>query len=233
VTQITLHFAPDSCSRVPLIALEEIGHPFKLELVVFARGDHRSLEYRSLNPKGKVPTLVVDGRPLSENVAILSWLAEHFPRAGLLPAPTNSLERAGVLADLAFCASGLHPIVTRLRLPQMFCDIEGAPPRVFAMAEAAIAPSLALVNHRLSQGRWWYGTSWSVLDAYLNWVWFRVVGAGLDPTPYPNLARHDADMLERPAVQRALAYSREASDLLEAQGLAVRFSGPGAVAAPR
>jgi len=66
MTALTLYFAPDSCARVPLIALEEIGAPYRIEVVAFMSGQHRSAEYLALNPKGKVPTLVVDGEPLSE-----------------------------------------------------------------------------------------------------------------------------------------------------------------------
>ena len=112
MTELTLYFAPDSCSRVPLIALEEIGCPYDLHVVAFARGEHRSPGFLALNPKGKVPTLVVDGRPLSENVAILGWLATRFPEAALLPPSDDPWDRAQVTADLAFCASGLHPMVT-------------------------------------------------------------------------------------------------------------------------
>jgi len=50
---MTLYFAPDTCARVPLIALEEIGHPYSLEVVAFMKGQHRSPEYLALNPKGK------------------------------------------------------------------------------------------------------------------------------------------------------------------------------------
>src|SRR5258708_21237858 len=89
VPTFTLHFAPDTCARVPLIALEEIGCPYRIEIVAFAKGQHRSPDYLALNPQGKVPTLIVDGRPLSENVPILSWLARAFPEAGFprLPHP--------------------------------------------------------------------------------------------------------------------------------------------------
>ena len=123
MTDITLYFAPDSCARVPLIALEEIGQPYRLEVVAFMKGQHRSDEYLALNPQGKVPTLVVDGNVLTENVAILSWLSDRFPQARLLPPAKDSWSRAQQISDLAYCASGLHPLVTRLRIPQFFCDV--------------------------------------------------------------------------------------------------------------
>ena len=56
--KLALYFAPGACSRVPLIALEEIGQPFDGHLVTFMKGEHRAPDYLALNPAGKVPTLV-------------------------------------------------------------------------------------------------------------------------------------------------------------------------------
>lgn len=232
MTELVLHFAPDSCSRVPLIALEEIGQPYDLKVVRFMRGEHRSPEYLALNPSGKVPTLVIDGRPLAENVAILSWLADRFPEARLLP-EAHGLDRSEQIADLAFCASGLHPIVTRLRIPQYFCDLPEARARVFEMAQEAMQFHFARIDRHLAERRWWYGDQWSIMDAYLNWVWFRVTGTAFDGSPYRNFARHDREIRLRPAVSRALERSAEIAARLAEQGEAVKFDGPGAVTAPR
>jgi glutathione S-transferase len=229
---LELYFAPDSCARVTLVALEETGHPYELKVVAFVQGQHRSAEYLALNPKGKVPTLVVNGEPLTENVAILSWLAARYPDAALMPAVDGPLARARQLADLSFCASGLHPIVTRLRIPQYFCDTPDGVGRVFELAAAAMRPNFAMIEQRLAGAPWWYGETWSVMDAYINWVWFRVTGAGFDAAAYPNFARHDAQIRRRPSVMRALAVNQKVADDLAARGLAVKFSGPGAVRAP-
>jgi glutathione S-transferase len=228
MTKLTLHFAPDTCARVPLIALEEIGCPYALQIVAFMKGQHRSAEYLALNPSGKVPTLVIDGQPLTENVAILSWLAERFPEAGLLP-PAEGLDKSRQISDLAYCASGLHPIVTRLRIPHFFCDLPEARQRVFDMASVAMKLQFNVLEDRLSQMAWWYGERWSIVDAYINWVWFRVTGTEFDASDYPNLARHDAEMKKRPAVIRALERNAEIAATLAEQGLAVSFSGAAAV----
>jgi len=225
--KLTLYFAPDTCARVPLIALEEIGRPYSLEIVAFMKGQHKSPEYLARNPKGKVPVLVVDGEPLTENVAILTWLAERFPEADLLPIPEDSFARARLLSDLAYCASGLHPVVTRLRIPQFFCDTPDGSRRVFDMAEAAMRPNFALIDRRLAGNRWWYADHWSIVDAYINWIWFRVAGTRFDGSAFPNLRRHDADMQQRAAVKRALAISTSVAESLAAQGLAVTFTEPG------
>jgi glutathione S-transferase len=72
MSDLTLFFAPDTCARVSMIALEETERPYKTELIAFMRGDHRSPRYLALNPKGRVPTLIVDGRVLTENVAAMA-----------------------------------------------------------------------------------------------------------------------------------------------------------------
>jgi glutathione S-transferase len=229
--ELTLHFAPDTCARVTMIALEEIGCPYSLEIVEFMRGAHRSDAFLALNPKGKVPLLVTDGRPLSENLAILSYLHETFPEARLLPNSEDAFRRAEILSDLSFCASGLHPIVTRLRIPRFFCDEEPGTSRVFEMAATAMDLNFAIVEERLAQNRWWYGDEWSILDAYINWVWFRVSGTKFDTSPYPNFARHNAEITKRPSVERALRIGKDVFDDLDRRGLAIKFEGDGAIGA--
>src|SRR5713226_4133697 len=82
---LTLYFAPGSSSMAVHIALHEIGVAFEGKPMSFKKDDMRSPDYLALNPEGKVPTLVIDGRPLTEVAAILFYLAKRFPEAGLLP----------------------------------------------------------------------------------------------------------------------------------------------------
>ena len=217
----TLYFAPGSCARVPLIALEEIGAPFDTYIVAFMKGEHRSPEYLAINPAGKVPALVVDGRALTQNCAILSYLARRFPEAALLPQPDDAFEQAQLLSKLAWFSGDLHPLVTRIRMPQMLCDLAEGPERVRAMACATMAAQLAPVEHMLSDKPWYLGDSWSILDTYLFWVWFRITGAGFDASPFPAIADHRARIEQRPSVIRALARERQAETELAERGLAV------------
>ena len=82
---LTLYFAPGSSSMAVHIALHEIGVAFEGKPMSFHNNDMGSPDYLELNPEGKVPTLVIDGRPLTEVAAILFYLAKRFPDAGLLP----------------------------------------------------------------------------------------------------------------------------------------------------
>jgi glutathione S-transferase len=83
----TLYYSPGAASMVVHLALLEIGAPYRLQLVDFASGAQRAPEYLELNPNGTVPTLVIDGKPLTESAALLMILAERHPEAHLAPAP--------------------------------------------------------------------------------------------------------------------------------------------------
>jgi len=82
----TLYYSPGTASMVVHLALLEIGAPYRLSLVDFDAGDQRKPEYLRLNPHGTVPTLLIDGKPLTESAALLMILADRHPEAHLAPA---------------------------------------------------------------------------------------------------------------------------------------------------
>jgi len=221
MTKLVLYYAPGTCARVPMITMFEGGIEFEPRLIRFMAGQHRSPDYLEQNPKGKVPLLVADGQPLTENVAILTFLARRFPAAKLLPLDGDPLREAQVLSDLAWCASGLHPLVTRMRFPQFFCELPEARRSVWDIAAADMARNFSLIEARLAEQPWMLG-DWSALDAYVYWVWFRVTGAGFDGTPFPRFADHARRMEERASVRRYLALEREVEAQLEKEGLLFR-----------
>lgn len=206
---------------MPLIALEEIGQPFETRLIRFMNGEHKSPDYLAINPAGKVPALIVEDGVVTQNAAILRYLAHRFPEARLLPQTADPLAEARQIAQLVWFSADLHPLVTRIRMPQFFCDLPDAPARVRALAMTAMAAQLAHVERTLADRPWMLGDDWSVLDAYLFWVWFRITGAGFDPADFAAISAHSARMTDRPAVQRATARELEAEAELAADGLAV------------
>ena len=214
-----LYTAPYTCGRVAAIALEEAGVEFETRLVRFMKGEHKSSAFRRLNPKGKVPALEIDGQVLTENVAILTYLNECFPQAGLLPPATAAADRARQIADLCFCSATLHPLVTRIRMPMFFAGPEHAA-TVKRTAEQAMDEYFQLIEDRIGNGEWWYGRQWSVMDGYLYWVFWRVDGAGYDTSRFPRFTAHARAMEDRPAVRRALAREEQAQAQLETEGLA-------------
>ena len=221
MTVHTLYYAPGTCARVPLIALEEVGQPFEARLVAFMRGDHRRAEFLALNPAGKVPLLVTEHGPISQNVAILTFLAKSHPEAGLLPPAASPFEEAQSLSLLTRFSADLHPVVTRIVLPRFVAETPDAQTQVRAKAEEVMRFHLQSFEDALSRGPWLLGERWSILDAYLGWVWFRITGAGFDGGSFACVADHYDRLLRRPSVARALAIEAQGQSELEAQGLAI------------
>ena len=121
---IALYYAPISCALAPYITLTEAGAAFEVRPINLQRQQQMSPEYMEINPRHKVPLLVVDGEALTENTAIQVWIARTFPEARLLPEdPWQELE---AIALHAWCSSGIHPYLTRIFAPPRVCDLPGA-----------------------------------------------------------------------------------------------------------
>jgi glutathione S-transferase len=209
MASLVLFFSPGSCSRVSMVALEEAGVDYTTRRVLLADGEQRGPDFRAVNPKGKVPALLVDSRVLTENVAILTFLARRHPEADLLPT-ADPWQEAEALSLLGWCASGLHPLVTRLRLPQRFCDLPGSVDRVRELAREEMIGQLSVAEERLSRQPWMLGRAWSIADTYLAWAWGRCPESGIDAARFPHLCRHHDNTMTRPAAQRAIR--REATN---------------------
>jgi glutathione S-transferase len=218
MTSISLYSAPGTCSRVTTIALEEIGVEFESKIVAFMKGEHKSPEFKKLNPKGKVPCLVIDDEALSENVAMLSYLNTRFPDAKLLPESNNDMDKMRQIADLCFCSATLHPLVTRIRIPPLFAGPENSL-IVWQKACESMREYFQLIEDRLQDYDWWYGNQWSVMDAYIYWVFWRVEGANFPINDYPRFCDHAQRMSERPSTIRAIAREDIMTAELEAKGL--------------
>ena len=206
---LELFFSPGACSRVTLIALEEIGCAYTATPILLSRGEHKKPDFLRVNPKGKVPALLVDGELLTENVAILSGLAQWFPEAKLLP-NASTMEALQSLSMLAWFASGIHPYLPRLVMTQVITDEPAAAPRIQAMAAVMLGKQLVLLQQKLGEQDWMLG-SWSLIDAYTFWVWTRIQGAPIDLSRFTQLAAHADRMSARPSVQRALAREKAAT----------------------
>lgn len=187
-----LYHSPGACSLADHIALHEAGLRFDLVRVdLKTRTTEDGRDYNRINPKGYVPTLEFDdGERLTENVAILAWIADQ---AGLL-APEGRLARYRGLEMLAFISTELHKA-----FKPFFDPAAGAAER--KRAAVTIGRRLGLIAERLT-GPWLLGERFTVADAYLYVMlsWARRFGL---PTPEP-LDDYFARVGDRPAVQRAL-----------------------------
>ena len=214
-----LYFAPHTCARVSLTALEEVGEPFETRLIAFKAGEHRRPNYLAVNPAGKVPALDTGRGIVTQSGSILLYLARTHPHAKLLPLPGDPLGDAAAVSALFRLSSDLHPLVTRFVLPGMMLQSGEAAPQVRAKAEELLIQQLQPIADRLAQRRWILGPDWSILDTYLAWIWFRITGAGFDAATFPEIGEMTGRANERASAKRASEHEARAQLELEERGL--------------
>lgn len=204
--KLTLYFAPMTCALVPFVTLTEAGADFDVQAINTRNGGNHTPEFLRLNPKHKVPVLVIDGEPLTENVALQIWINRQFPKAKLLPADPK--EEIKAISLMAFCASGIHPHLTPNARPQNYCDLPGSEESVKRVANKMLFEDLGLVENWLA-GREWFFSHFTACDAYFFWCFKRAVSFKLDLAAFVNCHAHFERMQQRPSVQKVMAYEKK------------------------
>jgi glutathione S-transferase len=204
--QLILYYAPNACSLVPYVTLTEAGSSFEVRPLNFRKTQHMTPEYLRLNPKHKVPVLVIDGTVLTENVAIQIWIARNFPAAKLLP--TDPMQELQAISLLAWCASGIHPFLSRINSPARVCDLPGADERVRRLAAQQLFENYKIADEMLANSDWFF-EHFTAVDAHFFWCFRRGTQFNLDLFQFKNCIAHFERMQRRPSVQKLLSYEQE------------------------
>jgi len=209
---LQLHYFPGNASLIPHLVLEELGVPFELKYVDRAVSAHKSADYLALNPNGLIPVLVDStageaGQPLVlyETPAVCMHLADTHPAAGLMP-PLGTGQRAQAYKWLAWLNNTMQATLILYFYPERWGD-EAAAAQVKAHAETKIGTMLDQLDAEFARhgGPWLLGESFSICDPYAFVLCRWTRGFGRPARDLPHLKPFLARMLERPAVQRAIA----------------------------
>lgn len=212
---LTLYGAPGACSVIPHIALEEAHADYAMRFVDYAGGENRSPEFLKISPLGHVPVLMTEAGPLTENPAILSYIAMRFPETNLAPVD-DPLAFARVQAFNLFIASNIHIAFRQILFPDSFADGEAAAQALRTKVPELADRFFAIIEQGLADGRTYvHGDTCTLSDfylfAYANYLRFGDRG---NAVRLPLIMAHRARIRARPAVGRAL----------EAEGLADAWS---------
>lgn len=212
---LKLYHFPGACSRVAMTALEHIGCAFQDEMINLAAGEQLSADYLETNPRGKVPALLVDGQLLTENAAILLWLHKTYPEAKLLPDGSDEFAKALILSDLFWISSAWHPYVRANMMPVRWTvgDIEPVRER----GKQLISPLIEQLDDRLKSSRFYYGTSWSIIDVYLYWCYTTAEKGEFSLEGKAGIAAHRKSIELLPSFQAALSRETAANARYRAQ----------------
>jgi len=197
---LKLYYSPGACALASHIALEEAHADYELVRIDLSKGEQKTPAYLAVNPAGVTPALVTDEGVLTENLAIMWYVAATHPEAGLLPPAGAPFELAHMHAVNGYLGASLHPAIGKVLFAR--------PPLEGDARAAALEPALAkydLVEHHLLKGPWVMGERYTVSDGYLSVFsrWLRLNDL-LDKERFPKLNAHLTLVQSRPCVQKVL-----------------------------
>jgi glutathione S-transferase len=187
--QIALYYAPHTCALAPYVTLTEAGANFEVRPLNFRKRQNFSPEYLKINPKHKVPALVVDGKIL----------------------PSDPWDELQAISLHSWCASGIHPYLSRINNPVKVCEGAGASESVIKIATGFLVEAFQIGDDLLA-GREYFFDDFTAPDAHFFWCCRRATQLGVSVSDFPNVAAHFKRMQERQSVKKLLAYENEMNE---------------------
>jgi glutathione S-transferase len=208
---LKLYFAPGVCATASHIGLEESGAKYDSQVVSFAENEQKSREYLKINPRGRVPALVIDEGTIVENTAILDYVAAKFAPHLM---PKDPVQRARAISLMAWFSNNVHPSFTHISRPERFATDPAVHDHLKAVGRENFHANLKEIDGLLAGKPWILGEQFSVVDGYalVFYGWGKRIG--LPVAELKNYTAWKDRMLARPAVKRVL--EREQSVLLAA-----------------
>lgn len=200
---LQFYTSPGSVGVATHVALEEAGLDYELVTVNFAAGEQLSDNYRRINPKQRVPALIIDGQVLTETPAILVYVAQTAG-ASVLQLPDEPLALAQIQSFNSYLASTVHVAHAHRHRGRRWTEDEQALAAMTAFVPTSMRRCFQLIEDELLQGPWVMGERYSVCDPYLFALSSWLAGDGVAMADFPSVEAHHAAMLKRPAVQRVL-----------------------------
>jgi glutathione S-transferase len=196
--------APHSCALASHIALEEVGAPYETVRVNFGANEQRGTSYLSVNPKGRVPSLVTERGVLTETPAMLFYIAQTHPAVKLAPLD-DAWALAQVQAFNSYLCSTVHVAHAHRMRGYRWADDPAAIEAMKKKVPQSVGECFDLIEREMFKGPFVFGDVYTISDPYLFTIaqWWEL--DGLKASRFPKLAAHRDRMRERPAVKRALA----------------------------
>ena len=203
---LKLYFARNTCALAPHIALEQAGADYEAVRVDFQSTQQRSAEYLKVNPKARVPSLVTERGVLTEVPALLLFICQSFPKAGMAPLD-DPFALAQVQAFNSYLCSTVHVAHAHRMRGYRWVD-ESDTAALDAMKKKVpqtVGECFQLIEREMLKGPWVMGEKYGICDMYLFTLaqWLEV--DGVDTAKIPRVMDHRRRMGEQAAVKRALA----------------------------
>jgi glutathione S-transferase len=200
---LTLYYATNSCALASHIALEEAGADYETRWIDFGAAEQTKPDYLKINPKARVPSLATERGILTENPAILAYIAQTHAEAKLAPLD-DPFAFAELQSFLSYLCSTVHVAHAHRRRGYRWADDPAAWEAMKQKVPQSVGACFDLIERKMLRGPWVMGETYTVADPYLFTLARYMEVDGLEPSAYPRVLDHRDRMAERPAVQRAL-----------------------------
>ena len=198
------YYAPGTCALASHIALEEAGANFEAVRLDFAASQQTSPGYLAINPKGRVPAIETDRGIITETPAILAWIAQSYPAAGLAPV-SDPFAFAQVQAFNTYLCSTVHVAHAHRPRAYRWADDPAAQEAMRKKVPQTMSECFQLIENDMPEAPWVQGETYTICDPYLFTISRWLKSDGVDIANFPRVAAHAKRVAERPAVQKALA----------------------------
>lgn len=205
---LKLYYSPGSCAMASHIALEESGIAYTAERISFKDSQQTTPAYLAINPKGRVPALVTDRGVLTENPAILTFIAQSAPQAKLLP--EDPFVYAQAQSFNSYLCSTVHINHAHKMRGARWATEESSFADMKRKVPDSMAASFGLIEREMLKGPWVMGEQYTVCDGYLFTLGLWLEGDGVDLAKLPKVADHRKRMQDRPAVAKVVADEKAA-----------------------
>jgi len=203
---LKLYYAASSCALATHIVLEEVGADYSTQRIEFAKEQQKSPEFLKINPKGRVPALVTDRGILTETPAMLVYVAQSFPAAGLAPM-ADAFAFARMQSFNAYLCSHVHVAHAHRMRGHRWVDADDAH-SIAAMQRKVpetVGGAFEMIERDMLEGPWVMGDTYTICDPYLFTLAQWMEKDGVDLARVPRVVDHRHRMSERLAVKKAIA----------------------------
>lgn len=206
---LTLYYTPGTCALASHIALEQAGARYEAKRIDFSKNEQRSPEYLKVNPKGRVPALVTDRGVLTETPAILLYICQMHPEAGLAPLD-DPFALAEAQAFNSYLCSTVHVSHAHRMRGYRWADDPAAHEAMKKKVPQSVGEGFALIEQGMLRGPWVLGERYGICDMYLFTLAQWLEGDGVDLSRLPRVLEHRARMAQDAVVKKVLAVQKAA-----------------------
>ncbi len=201
---LKFYYATQSCALASHIALEEAGAKYEPVKIDLARNEQRQADYLQINPKGRVPALATEQGIITETPAILFYIAQTHPAAGLAPLD-DPFALGRIQAFNSYLCSTVHVAHAHRMRGYRWADDPVALADMKRKVPQNVADCFALIETEMFAGPFVMGDRYTICDPYLYTLATWMEGDGVDPARFPKILAHRERMAARPAVKAVAA----------------------------